>query len=468
MTEKQFVEMIGPLAAADMRQSGILASVTVAQACLESGYGSTDLARNANNLFGMKCRLSGNTWKSVWDGRSKYTKQTKEQDKNGREYTVTADFRKYPDIFKSIRDHSLYLTQAKNGSKLRYAGLAGCTDYKKAAQIIKSGGYATDIKYVEKICSLVERWNLTKYDVEEEKTLNIINAISSKNVPQRGNKKQFIAIHYLGVVGQNNKVEAGGYGAHYYIYWDGTIYQAADHDAILWQVGTGGYYTQKHPTARNANTIGIELCCKCDGNSKNATDPKWYFTQETQEACVQLVKKLMADLGIPAENVLRHYDIVNKHCPAPYVNNNKYKTSWTWDEFKAKLSGSSTGSGVSSAGETKKYYRVRKSWLDASSQIGAYENLQNAKKACKAGYTVYDWNGNAVYSLEDYPWVGTCTGNGVRVRKGPGTGYGVISGWPKLNKGNLFDVIGKSGNWYKILIVKKYEGYIYGDYVKQR
>lgn len=468
MTEKQFVEMIGPLAAADMRQSGILASVTVAQACLESGYGSTDLARNANNLFGMKCRLSGNTWKSVWDGRSKYTKQTKEQDKNGREYTVTADFRKYPDIFKSIRDHSLYLTQAKNGSKLRYAGLAGCTDYKKAAQIIKSGGYATDIKYVEKICSLVERWNLTKYDVEEEKTLNIINAISSKNVPQRGNKKQFIAIHYLGVVGQNNKVEAGGYGAHYYIYWDGTIYQAADHDAILWQVGTGGYYTQKHPTARNANTIGIELCCKCDGNSKNATDPKWYFTQETQEACVQLVKKLMADLGIPAENVLRHYDIVNKHCPAPYVNNNKYKTSWTWDEFKAKLYGSSTGSGVSSAGETKKYYRVRKSWLDASSQIGAYENLQNAKKACKAGYTVYDWNGNAVYSLEDYPWVGTCTGNGVRVRKGPGTGYGVISGWPKLNKGNLFDVIGKSGNWYKILIVKKYEGYIYGDYVKQR
>ena len=51
MTEKQFVEMIGPLAAADMQRSGILASVTAAQACLESGYGSTDLAKNANNLF---------------------------------------------------------------------------------------------------------------------------------------------------------------------------------------------------------------------------------------------------------------------------------------------------------------------------------------------------------------------------------------------------------------------------------
>lgn len=180
----------------------------------------------------------------------------------------------------------------------------------------------------------------------------ITNVISSKNVPQWGNKKQFIAVHYLGVVGQNNKVEVGGYGAHYYIYWDGTIYQAASHDAIIWQVGTGGYYTQKHPIARNSNTIGIELCVKCDGNANNPADPKWYFTEETQQACVWLVKKLMSELGIPVSNVLRHYDIVNKHCPAPYVNNNKYKTSWTWDEFKSKLSGNISSTTPSSSSTT--------------------------------------------------------------------------------------------------------------------
>ena len=55
MTEKEFVEKIGPLASEDMAASGILASITAAQACLESGYGSTELAINANNLFGMKC-----------------------------------------------------------------------------------------------------------------------------------------------------------------------------------------------------------------------------------------------------------------------------------------------------------------------------------------------------------------------------------------------------------------------------
>lgn len=241
--------------------------------------------------------------------------------------------------------------------------------------------------------------------------MNIINAISDKNVPKWGNTKQYIAVHYLGVVGQNNKVEAGGYGAHYYIYWDGTIYQAAKHDAILWQVGTGGYYTQKHPEARNSNTIGIELCPKCDGNASNPSDPYWYFTTETQEACVQLVKKLMQDLGIPASHVLRHYDIVNKHCPAPYVNNNKYKTSWTWEEFKARLSDGSGGSGGSSAGGTGQMYRIRKSWADAASQIGAYENLDNAKAACKAGYTVYDKDGKAVYS------VGASSGQMYRIRK---------------------------------------------------
>ena len=79
--------------------------------------------------------------------------------------------------------------------------------------------------------------------------MNIIDVRSASkgNVPQWGNAAQYIAVHYLGVVGQNNRIESGGYGAHYYIYWDGTVYQAADHNAVLWQVGTGGYYTQKHP-----------------------------------------------------------------------------------------------------------------------------------------------------------------------------------------------------------------------------
>ena len=84
---------------------------------------------------------------------------------NGKYITVTAEFRKYPDIAKSIADHSAYLLGAMNGKKKRYAGLEGETSYKKAITIIKNGGYATSPDYIEKICGLIEKYNLTRYDV---------------------------------------------------------------------------------------------------------------------------------------------------------------------------------------------------------------------------------------------------------------------------------------------------------------
>lgn len=173
MLEQKFIDIIAPLAQKDMRKSGILASVTIAQACLESAYGTSELTINAKNLFGMKTMLSGNAWESVWDGVTEYKKRTQEQDKTGKPHYITAAFRSYPDMAASIRDHSLYLTQAKNGDKLRYIGLAGEQDYRQAVAIIKNGGYATDIRYVDKVCQIIERWNLTQYDREERKNMRI-------------------------------------------------------------------------------------------------------------------------------------------------------------------------------------------------------------------------------------------------------------------------------------------------------
>ena len=168
LSEGDVIKKVGPLCTADMKTSGILASVTMAQFILESGYGKSELAQAANNVFGMKKSLSGNTWAgSAWDGKSIYTKKTQEQNADGSYVTITADFRKYPCIEDSIADHSAYLLGAMNGSKARYAGLKGCTDYKKAVQIIKDGGYATSLTYVEKLCSIIERWNLTQYDSAE-------------------------------------------------------------------------------------------------------------------------------------------------------------------------------------------------------------------------------------------------------------------------------------------------------------
>ena len=164
LSEADVIKKVGSLFTSDMKKSGVLASVSLAQFILESGYGKSELAQNANNLFGMKKTLSGNTWSgSTWDGSSVYTKKTQEYE-NGQYVTITADFRKYPSVEKSIADHSAYLLGAKNGSKLRYDCLKGCTDYKKAVQIIKDGGYATSPTYAESICNIIDRWKLTQYD----------------------------------------------------------------------------------------------------------------------------------------------------------------------------------------------------------------------------------------------------------------------------------------------------------------
>lgn len=161
---EKFIEEIGAMARADMAKSGICAAVTVAQAILESGWGKSDLAVKAKNIFGMKCSLSGNTWPgSSWDGKSSYNKSTGEY-YSGSYTSVKADFRVYKNWSESVADHSAYLAGAKRGSALRYAGLVGCTDYRKAAQIIKDGEYATSPDYVSKICNIVEQYNLTRFN----------------------------------------------------------------------------------------------------------------------------------------------------------------------------------------------------------------------------------------------------------------------------------------------------------------
>ncbi|MFD1402861.1 N-acetylmuramoyl-L-alanine amidase [Robinsoniella peoriensis] len=72
-----------------------------------------------------------------------------------------------------------------------------------------------------------------------------------------------------------------------------------------------------------------------------------------------------------------------------------------------------------------------------------------------------------VKGTESSIWVGKCTGDGVNVRKGPGTNYGNITGYPKLNSGNLVDVINKEDGWYQILIDKKYSGFIAEQYIEK-
>ena len=155
MTNQEFIEMVGELAVYDMRQNHILASVTIAQAILESGYGQSELALEGNNLFGMRASLSDDNWGSKWKGRVVY------RTKNG----VREPFRAYDSILESIEDHSNYLLHATtNGTKLRYEGIEKATTVRKAGKILVDGGYTSGYSYVDTLVSLANTYKLTSYD----------------------------------------------------------------------------------------------------------------------------------------------------------------------------------------------------------------------------------------------------------------------------------------------------------------
>lgn len=266
MNPQQFIATLGPLATEDMAKTGILACITIAQGCLESGWGTSELAVNANNFFGMKKNLSGNTWpNSAWDGKSIYTKVTGEQKPTGEYYEIKADFRKYPEICDSIRDHSAYLSGAKNGANLRYAGLVGEKNYRKAIQIIKDGGYATSLTYVDKVCNLIEKYNLSKYDIiKEELDMKLVESIMTKNPCYSKGRKldngvQGLMLHSVGCsqpkasafINNWNDPSYDRACVHGFIDAnDGTIYQTLPWDWRGWHAGGSA----------NNTHIGVEMC----------------------------------------------------------------------------------------------------------------------------------------------------------------------------------------------------------------
>lgn len=147
---------------------------------------------------------------------------------------------------------------------------------------------------------------------------------------------KYIVIHYVGATGgaqANCKWYAGAdrsASAHYYVDFDGSVWQSVEDKNIAWHCGAKKYV---HPECRNANSIGIEMCVRNKG-SKADTSRDWYFEDATVQTAIELTRELMAKYGVPADHVIRHYDVTGKICPNPYVYNH---TQHTWEDFKAAL-----------------------------------------------------------------------------------------------------------------------------------
>ncbi len=308
--------------------------------------------------------------------------------------------------------------------------------------------------------------------------------VSTKNTYTGQNNPKYIVIHetdnFAKGAGARRHAEAQAAGhlstsVQYYAGSDG-IYQAARHTDGTYSVGReyGGDHSVKDAT--NRNTINIEICVTEDGDYAKA-----------RQNAIELVKHLMAETGIPAGRVIRHFDAKGKYCPRKMMDNPAL-----WEKFKAQIQGKAPAAKPETQRPEEKPdvqqgkvrgivttqtdpLNIRETPGVEGKKIGtipkgaAVEVLEQGKDWHKVRY-----DGCVGYSAAKYisivnndlqekkvAYVAACTGDGVRVRATPEFGDNVIR---KLNKGNLFDVLDVRGVWTHIRVVDK-EGYIYSEYV---
>lgn len=174
-------------------------------------------------------------------------------------------------------------------------------------------------------------------------------------------------------------------------------------NVCVWQnlpLSLSGWHAADGSGNGNRKTIAIECIMS---SAYNSTDKK------SEDNCARLAATLLKKYGLDINHLYTHTHWLNvrdgKSGTVDYLNTtrNPYKMCPAyilthWAEFKKKVQAyMNVGSSTPTTSSPKQLYRVRKSWSDAKSQIGAFSSLENAKKACKAGYAVFDSNGKQVY-----------------------------------------------------------------------
>ena len=169
---------------------------------------------------------------------------------------------------------------------------------------------------------------------------NINRNITSVNRTRGNSGRKWIVIHNVGTA-PTKKGSAKANTVYFKSVYRGAsanffvdvaeIWQCVELGDTAWHCGTTGKY---YSACRNSTSIGIELC----GNGK--------FPDAEIDLAAQLVQWLMAEYNIPESNVIRHYDVTHKQCPAGYIG------SSDWAALKARLVGKSTTGGSVSSGLT--------------------------------------------------------------------------------------------------------------------
>lgn len=154
--DQNFIQYIGNSAQKLAGNNDLYASVMIAQAMIESGWGTSGLASAPNyNLFGIKGTYKGTA----------VNMPTQEDDGSGNLYSIQSDFKKYPSYKESLEDYVSLIRGGVSGNPQMYAGTwkSNTSSYKDATAFL-TGKYATDTSYADKLNNVIEKYNLTRFD----------------------------------------------------------------------------------------------------------------------------------------------------------------------------------------------------------------------------------------------------------------------------------------------------------------
>jgi len=439
--QKAFIEKIGPLVQEIGPHYGLVCpSAIIAQACLESAYGTSHKARY-NNFFGLKYRKG-----RVSCSSGTVTDVSKEERAGGKVVSILDSWYSFGSMADGVRGYCQFL-DIQN-----YGNLKGVRDPEEYLTNIRMDGYATSSAYVSNVMGVIRQHNLTRFDIcagakkEEEKPMNIIKNSNFRhhNTSPRPEKIEFIVVHYTASVADAakqisyfNGSGATGASADFFVAWNGDVYQynMEIKNRYSWAVG-GGRQSQSggayYGRCLNRNQISIEMCCKSKtGAYVGANNSAWYFTDATVKATAQLVRELMDTYSIDPAHVIRHYDVNGKYCPGIKGWNAPSGSEEEWKKFKALIST-----------ETPE---------EKTEQEPAKVEQEEEKAEPKTGST---------------PYLVRVTIKTLRIRKGPGTGYP----WSRYIAPGIYTIVeerygeGSKAGWGRL---KSGTGWISLDYARR-
>ena len=338
MNQQSFLNKIKPHAISAASNSGMLASVLAAQACLETGYGTSDLARLANNLFGVK---------GTYNGQS-YTKRTAEHKPNGQVYYVNAKFRKYPSYTESFKDRVAFFTstpwRAKTYKPVTDAKSKG---YKAQVKALHESPYATDVLYDKKLLNIIETYRLYEWDKNtggNSVGYTIVNQMNPSmykyNAPYSMQPLEICIHNTANTATARNEVTYMNRTANYTSYHvaidDKEAVQAIPFNRNAFAAGDGAN------GRGNRRAIHIEICYSLDGGNNGHQSARYLKAEENAAIYTAYV---LHQYGWGIDKVKKHQDYSGKYCPHVILANGK----WNWFKNRVQQNLNAIKKGSSSA-----------------------------------------------------------------------------------------------------------------------